>query len=63
MRKTKKTKKMTKWVTCSKRAMKTIAKTKKRNTIPRMTKAMATTMMMMTLMKRAMISLTRRKMT
>jgi len=63
MRKTKKMKKMTKWVTCSKRAMRTIAKTKKKNMIPRMMKEMATTMMMTTLMKRVMISWMRRRMT
>ena len=56
MKKTKKMKKMTKWVTCSKRAMKMIAKTRKKNMIPRMMKEMATIMMMMTLMKRVMIS-------
>jgi hypothetical protein len=63
MKKTKKMKKMTKWVTCSKRAMKTIAKMRKKNMIPRMMKEMATIMMMMTLMKRVMISWMRRKMT
>ena len=62
-RKIKKMKKMMKWVTCSKRAMKTIAKMKKKNMIPRMTKEMAMTMMMMMLMKKAMISWMRRKMT
>lgn len=63
MKKTKKMRKMMKWVTCSKRAMRMIAKMKKKNMIPRMMKEMATTMMMMTLMKKVMTLWMRRKMT
>lgn len=63
MKKTKKMRKMMKWVTCSKRAMRMIAKMKKKNMIPRMMKEMATTMMTMTLMKKVMTLWMRRKMT
>ena len=62
-RMTKKMKKMMKWVTCSKRAMRKIAKMRKKNMIPRTTRQMPMTMMMMMLMKKVMISSTRRKMT
>lgn len=55
MKKTKKMRKMMKWVTCFKRVMRMIAKTKRKNMIHRMMKEMATTMMMMMLMKKAMI--------